>query len=378
LALLLFYEGFKSGKTLPLMASYCSLALATLAKGPVAPLFYGLIVVTFLITTRSLSWKQLTHLKVAAGVLVFLGIVLPWYILVGFKTDGVWLEQFFFKHNVGRFADTMEGHGGFPLASLAILIFGLMPFSFFLPEMLKKVWADRRENQFLSLCLIAITVVIVFFAFSRTFLPGYIAPAFPFFALLLGHYWHSFITSGKVSVGTIGGGYFAVVISVAICVGLWQAPAAEVALRDLHNLWQFGLILVAGSVAALFFLYRGMRKLVFISYASSWMAFIALFCGLLFPLIDAQNPVNKGLPFLHDYQVACYRTLNPAFVFALKQPVEKLETPDEITAFLSQPSHRVITDLKSLKKLDSTSYTIVFKQKDLFERSTTIIIERAP
>lgn len=374
LALLLFYDGYASGKTSPLLFSYGALALATLAKGPVAVLFYALVVLIFLLVTRSFSMRRLLELKVPAGIFLFLVIVLPWYILVGIQTDGEWLEQFFFKHNLGRFTDTMEGHRGFPLASLAVLIFGLMPFSFYMPEMLKTVWKARRQHELLTFCLIAVTVVVMFFAFSRTFLPGYVAPAFPFFALLLGYYWDAFVRSGKTGVGVVGAAYFAILAAVALCIGLWKGIELEPALATLKNIWVCALILVAGSTAALILLYRGLRQHAFVSYALASISFVAVFFVYMFPRIDALNPVNQSLPLVQHNPVAYYRAVNPAFVFALQRPIPKLENPEELTVFLSQPDHRVITTQKSLKQIDTLSYTILFRQKDLFERSTTVII----
>jgi 4-amino-4-deoxy-L-arabinose transferase-like glycosyltransferase len=372
-SLLLFYEGFLSGKTGPLMFSYGCVAMAALAKGPVAILFYGLIVLFFLLATRSFSWKQLLRLKVPVGILIFLAMVLPWYVLVGIATDGEWLQQFFFKHNVGRFTATMEGHKGFPLASLLILILALMPFSFYFPQMLKAVWSVRQQNTLLLLCLIAITVVVIFFAFSRTLLPGYIAPAFPFFAILLGYYWQIFIAQSTVNTGSRISGYCMVILSAALCVGLWRAET-ELAGIGVSYIWPFGLVLVAGSVSALLCLYRQWLSGAFISYAASWVIFIALFFGILFPAIDARNPVTKSLPLLTNAKLACFQTMNPAFVFALKTPVREITSVNELQRFLGDPDARVITNIRALKKTDSVEYSILFQQKDLFERSATVII----
>lgn len=375
-SLLFFYEGFQSGKTRPLIFSYGCVAIATLAKGPVAIVFYGLIVLLFLLATRSFSWKQLMRLKVPMGIIIFLAMVLPWYVLVGIATEGEWLQQFFFKHNVGRFTATMEGHKGFPLASLIILILALMPFSFYFPQMLKAVWRDKQQNKLLMLCLIAIAVVVLFFAFSRTLLPGYIAPALPFFAILLGYYWHIFIAERKANIGSKISGYCMVILSAAICIGLWKAETelAGTGVSYISYSWVFGLVLLAGSVSALVCLYRQLLSGAFISYAVSWAIFIALFFGILFPAIDAHNPVTKSLPQLTNTKLACFQTMNPAFVFALKTPVREIASVNELQRFLKNPDARVITNLRALKKADSVEYLILFQQKDLFERSTTVII----
>jgi 4-amino-4-deoxy-L-arabinose transferase-like glycosyltransferase len=373
LSLFLFYDGFKSGKRLRLMTSYASLALATLAKGPVAIIFYGLIVLIFLLAIRAFSWKELRRLYVPQGVLLFLLLVLPWYVAVGIETQGVWLEQFFFKHNVGRFTATMEGHRGFPLSSVVILILGLMPFSFFFPQMMNCIWTER-QNHFLLLCVVVVLVVVIFFSLSRTILPTYMGPAFPFFSILLGYY-GSTIINNSTNLNLFAGAIVFAVIAAAMPVTIWFVLRNDTSLSSLSYLWVYFLPLVAGALLAIFFLAGQKIKYAAVTYMGSFIIFGQLFFYIVFPRIDATNPVSQSISFVKEANaVACYQNMNPAFVFGLKHPVPTLNDWPAVRDFLNQPGSLIITEKKFLKKIDGKEYSILFEMKDLFENPTTMII----
>ncbi|MDZ7777897.1 MAG: hypothetical protein U5L09_20920 [Bacteroidales bacterium] len=61
-----------------------------------------------------------------------LAIAAPWYVLVGIETDMEWLKGFFLEHNINRFADAKEGHGGMFLTIPLFVLLGMLPFSVFL------------------------------------------------------------------------------------------------------------------------------------------------------------------------------------------------------------------------------------------------------
>jgi len=373
LSLFMFYDGFKSGKRFSLMASYSSVALATLAKGPVAIIFYGLIVLIFLFTVRSFSWKELLRLQVPQGIILFFLLVLPWYVAVGIETQGVWLEQFFFKHNLGRFTSTMEGHRGFPLASFVILILGLMPYSFFFPQMMRCVWAER-QNHFMVLCTVVVLVVVIFFSLSRTILPTYIGPAFPFFAILLGYYGATIINkSGRPSLLT-NAVVFAV-IAAAMAVAVWFGLRNDTSLASLSYLWVYFIPLVAGAFLTIFFLTNQKIKHAAITYVGSFIIFGQLFFYQVFPRIDATNPVSQSISIVKGASaVACFQNMNPAFVFGLKHPVPTLHDWQAVQEFLNQPGSLIITEKKFLTEIESNEYSILFERKDLFENPITMII----
>ncbi len=359
---------------------YISISLATLSKGPVAVLFSGLTVLIFLVAQKNFNVRTLLQIKVPQGILIFLVLVLPWYVLVGIATEGEWLEQFFFKHNINRFTSTMEGHGGFPLASFAIVLGALIPFSFFFPQVFRKIWQEQKTNPFIQFCLIATGVVAIFFAFSRTILPNYPEPAVPFFALLLAFYLNTvyerpeIIKQQRLYVNAA----VYVLVSLAIPVAVWIGLGYEEPLEDLRYSAVYFSVLPLGAFLGLYFMVKKEIASVVYTYAISSALLLLIFFYGIYPKIDARNPVSQSLSLMHsDKPILYYRDFNPAFVFALRHPIAAIGTPQEALAYSdSGAAFYLITQKRFLPELDSLGATVVFEGKDLFERRTTVILEK--
>ena len=119
---------------------------------------------------------------------ISLAVALPWYLAVSWRTDGQWVRGFLLDHNLGRAAQSLEGHGGslffYPLA----LLVGFFPWSVFaVPTALETSRRIRRQDPqwagyVLAVCWIGVYVGL--FSLARTKLPSYITPCYPAVALL--------------------------------------------------------------------------------------------------------------------------------------------------------------------------------------------------
>ena len=89
LALFLFYMGFVDGEHRKRYFTffYMSLGFAVLAKGPVGIVLPGVIVGLFLALKKRLSF--LREMKISWGVLIFLAVAAPWYVLISLKKQGL-------------------------------------------------------------------------------------------------------------------------------------------------------------------------------------------------------------------------------------------------------------------------------------------------
>jgi 4-amino-4-deoxy-L-arabinose transferase-like glycosyltransferase len=146
--------------------------LAVLAKGPV-----GLI----LAAPLALRWRDLLdwlHFKV---IIPFLMIAAPWYVLCYVENGTTFLNEFFWKHNVGRFTSAELQHvqpWWFYLPALVVLF---LPWSAVLPVGFRRPGGDSRRAFLLLWALWP----LVFFSLSVNKLAGYILPAFPAIAALV-------------------------------------------------------------------------------------------------------------------------------------------------------------------------------------------------
>lgn len=162
-----------------LLGAYAALALGALSKGPVALVLAGLIWGGYAVVDRRFSPGFWLH---SGGILLFLALTVPWFVLVSLKYPE-FIKFFFWEHHVGRFA-TAPIHAKPVYFFLPLLLAFFLPWTFLLPWSFKRLkpWTDPM-GRFL---LVWAGVVLSFFSLSRGKLPPYILPALLPLALLLG------------------------------------------------------------------------------------------------------------------------------------------------------------------------------------------------
>jgi 4-amino-4-deoxy-L-arabinose transferase-like glycosyltransferase len=255
----------------------------------------------------------------------------PWYVLVGLRTDGAWLEGFLFEHNIGRAAGAMEGHGGpFVYYPIAMLV-GLFPWSILCGPALVglirglKSQAPWRPGYLFAACWVGVYVGL--FSLASTKLPSYITPCYPGAALLIGcflHRWTSgepvFRLRGSRAASLILGG-----VGLAIAIG---APIAAHRLMPGEEwLGAIGLLLVAGAACLWRLADRHPAR------AGAALAIAAgSFALAVFALGAARVDRHRGHEELlgvvrardADAPVGSYQCLEPSWVFYAGRPIDEL------------------------------------------------------
>jgi len=162
------------------------LGLGFLTKGPAAVVFPMLVSGLFYLSYgRWREWLRLTFDPV--GLLLFVAIVLPWHVAVYLDSGWTFFEGFYLHHNVARYSDPMEGHGGgiFYYVVAAPLI--LMPFAgwFLLGLARLREALSSPLDRFVWLWFF---VVLLVFSLSGTKLPHYLLYGMTGVVLLLAKY----------------------------------------------------------------------------------------------------------------------------------------------------------------------------------------------
>lgn len=169
-----------------LYAIYTLMALGVLTKGPVAVAIPLIVSVIFYLWSgqREALLKALFFIP---GWLLFLLIAAPWYMAEYLAQGQAFIDGFFFKHNVNRFNNTMEGHDGGLLFYPLVLPFVLAPFGPLLLRMLPSIKTVSREplNRFLWIWFL---FVLVLFSLASTKLPHYILYGCTPLVLLMARY----------------------------------------------------------------------------------------------------------------------------------------------------------------------------------------------
>ena len=159
-ALWCFITGLESRNPGRFYGMWAALALATLTKGLIAPVFFAAAAIPLLMLSG--QWRRWRELKPITGLLLFFAIAAPWHILCGLanpdqghpvgnhptpgNVHGFWYFYFINEHVLrflgGRFPNDYNKMP-FAVYWLAHLAW-LFPWSLFLPALLVVAWKSRR------------------------------------------------------------------------------------------------------------------------------------------------------------------------------------------------------------------------------------------
>jgi hypothetical protein len=250
LAMLCWYAWWERSGSMQLYGFYFFLALAVLAKGPVALVLGGAVIVPFALA----AGKPDVILKTLwlPGILVFLVVAAPWYVAVQLRQPD-FFRVFILEHNLARFGSDLYHHAQPFWFYILVAALALVPWIAFVVAAIAKIvrawWAERKAlfetgdalNLFLILWLV---IPIIFFSLSRSKLPGYILPAFPAGSLLVAEYVRRHLDEDRTPLWLIVGH---ALISAAPIV-----PALSIGYLVIqHRLPWSALTLIAATIALL-------------------------------------------------------------------------------------------------------------------------------
>jgi len=339
-------------------AMYGLMGLAVLAKGPVGAVLPTAVLGVFLLIVRlpemarptgqpAWRWWLLRCLRPFAprhflrtcwsmrpltAVFIVLAVAGPWYAWVGWRTEGEFLRVFFLDHNLGRAAQTMEGHSGGPWFYPVAILVGFFPWSVFAAPIVADVVARIRRSASwatgytFAVCWIGVYVGL--FSLAQTKLPSYVTPCYPALALLtacfIRHWtrgvavgWPRWPAAAVVTLGLVG-----LVIVVAISLASHKYLPGETWLAAI------GLIPLAGAVVAFFF-QRGQRfPQAAWTVAATAVAFTtALFCWTA-ARVDRHQQNHLLLAAIEraggNPRVGAFGRLEPTWIFYGGRPIDEL------------------------------------------------------
>jgi 4-amino-4-deoxy-L-arabinose transferase-like glycosyltransferase len=252
-ALYNFLIGLEDEKPSRFYLTWAALALAMLAKGLVAPVFFFLAAAPYLFLTR--EWRRWREFHIPTGILLFLAIAAPWHILAGLRNPGA-------GHPIGNMPTPGNVHGFFYFYFIneqvlrflgkrypvdynklpfvlywSLHLVWLFPWSIYLPVVLRRAWSARTRWDFVSarstlfrarttwLLAIYAVVILVFFSLS-TNQEYYTFPVyFPLLLLTAGALANEeaegaskWLNGAQVALALIG-----LIAAAALGYGLWSS-----------------------------------------------------------------------------------------------------------------------------------------------------------
>jgi 4-amino-4-deoxy-L-arabinose transferase-like glycosyltransferase len=220
-ALLCFIAGIQSTsprlKNILLYAAYIFAGLAALTKGLIGIVFPAMIIGAWVILLN--RWNTLLKMNLFTGLLIFLLITAPWYLLAQRATPE-FFHFFFVTQQVSRFLTTQEFNSkAAAWFYIPIVIGGFFPWSMFLVQAvarnIRQVWQDRQQHATELFLLLWFFIIFIFFSVPRSKTVGYILPIFPTCALLVGNYISAYWEQAKVT-----GLRVAIILFMGLCLAL--------------------------------------------------------------------------------------------------------------------------------------------------------------
>jgi 4-amino-4-deoxy-L-arabinose transferase-like glycosyltransferase len=356
IALLGWLAWFQTSEKKWLLVFYFFTAAGMLAKGPVAPLLAGLIIVCFALLRRDL--RLVLRTLWIPGIVLFLLTAMPWYVLVQLRNPQFFTE-FILRQNLARFGTNLYHHEQPFWYYIPVLLLGAFPWTLFVLAALVQVartWrradADGRPapddlQKFLAIWAI---LPILFFSFSQSKLPGYILPTMPAWLLLTVLYFARMAAAGTRSralwiAHALGIGVFIVLVffAPAIVLDPHEMPASHLFLPSVVA------AALAAMIAALVF-WRGWQMLL-----AGTLCVAVVAAGLLLrttaPVIDAVQSARPAATYLGN-------TTEPVVVFHVERGIQyglgfyfNRETPSYDAGNFQQQDHFLITKKNDLAEL---------------------------
>ncbi len=185
-ALFSIYLFYQTREQRYLYLNAAAMALGFLTKGPVAvviPLAVSLLF--FLSKGEFRIWlKAVFNVRALA---LFGVLALPWYVAQYLREGDAFIQGFFFKHNIARFGETFEQHGGGGFYFIPVVLIGLLPYTALLLKIFTRL-GEIVKDDLRRYLLMWFLFVLVFFSFSGTKLPHYAVYGYPAAIILMAMY----------------------------------------------------------------------------------------------------------------------------------------------------------------------------------------------
>jgi 4-amino-4-deoxy-L-arabinose transferase-like glycosyltransferase len=356
LALYLFYLGYRDDRhrTRNFLLFYIALGLAVLSKGPVGLALPAMIIGLYLIAERNL--KFILKMQIGWGLLIFLAVAAPWYILISLKNPD-YAGYFLIEQNLGSFLSSESQHPNPFYYYIPVVFGGFFPWSCFLP--LALIYAIRKKfesiHQSTVFLVIWLSVIFIFFSIAESKLATYILPMFPAASLLVILCWQDLLNfpTARIRNGFVYSFLPVVLIFLAAVVYIWVYPLVEMEYEAgirLGQIYFLAIWLLVCIVLAFLFLLKRKNHAFFISIVGMTISAMFLFLLVIVPSVNPYRS-TKVLAKKYDQliagneKLAFYRRIRDSALFYTHRQARVLKTADQLKAYLAtdQRVYAIIT-----------------------------------
>ncbi len=325
---------------------YFFLGLSLLAKGPVGLALTGGSLGLFILLNR--QFGLLRRLLSIWGIVLFLAVCLPWYLLCYQANGFSFIQDFVIQHNLERFTTDRYKHAQPFWFYLGVVVAGFFPWTFQLVLPLlrllrggsRKVGQERWKGTFFGLWA---AVPLVFFTFSRAKLPGYILPIAPAIALIIAKEWENRRTGcfdapeDRWFSRLVWSQLFCLILlGIALPFG---AAMLRIEIRPVVP--HLMALLIGTGILGLLFARKSEFGKVLVSLTVGTVATVLMIVTLLLPQIDRLEScrqigahINRqGYQGRQVFVLGLSRRIEYGLLFYLNRPIRLIYSSDDLRAF---------------------------------------------
>jgi len=309
-----------------MMIAWVGMALAVLSKGLV-----GIVLpagVLFFYSLWQRDWRIWDRVHLGYGLLAFMAVAAPWFVLVSLENPEFG-PFFFFHEHLDRFASTAHRREGAPWYFVPFLLGGLSPWTLIFASRLRHVWAEAKQRRPFNperLLIVWCVFIFVFFSISGSKLPSYILPMFPGLALLMAPTVTQ--TSPRIHAWNLAAAFVLAFLSVFAVIEIDQFATDETPVQLFLDMrpWLTMVLaaLLTGTTLALHWRAQAATlKPVLVTALSGVIAWQAVALGydelspatssyhLVRRIVETQGPFRPELPF---FSVQTYEQTLPFYL----------------------------------------------------------------
>jgi 4-amino-4-deoxy-L-arabinose transferase-like glycosyltransferase len=367
-----------------MLAAWAVLALAVLSKGLIGLVLPGAALVIYSLLQR--DWSLWRRMHLIGGLLLFLAISAPWFVVVSLR-NGEFFDFFFIHEHFARFMTHQAHREGAWWYFIPVLIVGLLPWAAVLLWTVRTIWTGAPVNRngfsWQRFALVWSAFIFVFFSASDSKLPWYILPIFPALALVLG--WQLTvlprITLARLMlplVATMGFVVLALLIAYPAIASRFAKTGAPLELLLAYGVWLKSACVCAfaGGVVGLLCLRSHRRTAaVLVLSLSALVAVMLMLTGydtlgearsaksIVSRIVAANGPLRADIPF---FSVRMYDQTLPYY---LGRTVTQVEHDDELAmGIASEPGKAIATEAEWLHRWSDAAQAYAIMQPEEYAR----------
>lgn len=378
IALYSWYVGYVTGRRGAYLLFFGAMALATLAKGPLAIVLGGLTIGGFVAWVG--RWRTLVEMPWGWGGVIFGAIVLPWYGLMTTIHGWTFIAQFLGYNNVDRFLRPNLQQSAPVYFYGLLLAAGFFPWHGLLPAIAlapnrwhqwhpahwRRISAQGQLPLFMGIWLGG---VVGFMSIAATKLPWYVYPGVPPLAYLCARGWDAY---SRWPGRTLAWQLWAIAaIYAAGAAGLVWLPqrfadvpvVQEIAATRVPYLW--ALVFAVNAVVVALSGYHRRIRLAAVSSAIAFTLIALTIVNPFMPALDRAALAAKTEPIVRTLRQAVHND-NPEVVpiaLGIKDPtfnfysridkIRRIDNPKDLVQLLKGGKPLlIITRQKVLREMD--------------------------